>query len=108
MRTWGTVIAGIAVAALFIFTVLSNDAEVTVVMPLLQWRTKLWGAMVASAVFGAAASMVLVTWPLLRLKLQSRKHTKRIAQLEQEVHGLRTLPIASDSAASSSSSAQKV
>jgi uncharacterized integral membrane protein len=106
MRTWSTVVAGVLLAALLIFTVLSNDTEVTVIMPLLQWRTKLWGAMVASAVVGAAASMLLVTWPLLRLKLQTRKHTRRIAQLEQEVHGLRTLPIASDAA--SPSSAQKV
>jgi uncharacterized integral membrane protein len=106
MRTWSTVVAGVLLAALLIFTVLSNDTEVTVIMPLLQWRTKLWGAMVASAVVGAAASMLLVTWPLLRLKLQTRKHTRRIAQLEQEVHGLRTLPIANDAA--SPSSAQKV
>ena len=106
MRTWGTVLVGVLLAALLIFAVLSNDTEVTVIMPLLQWRTKLWGAMVASAVVGAAAAMLLVSWPLVRLKLQSRKHTRRIAQLEQEVHGLRTLPIANDAA--SSSSAQKV
>ena len=99
MRTWGSVVVGIAVLVLMIFVVLSNDTEVTVVLPLVQWRTKLWGAMVGSAVFGAAASMVLVTWPLVRLKLQSRRHTRRIAQLEQEVHGLRTLPIASDATA---------
>jgi uncharacterized integral membrane protein len=106
VRTWGTVLVGVLLAALLIFAVLSNDTEVTVIMPLLQWRTKLWGAMVASAVVGAAAAMLLVSWPLVRLKLQSRKHTRRIAQLEQEVHGLRTLPIANDAA--SSSSAQKV
>jgi uncharacterized integral membrane protein len=106
MKTWGTILIGIAFAALLIFAVLSNDTEVTVVMPLIQWRTKLWGAMVASAVVGAAASMLLVTWPLLRLKLQSRKHAKRIVELEREVHGLRTLPIASDVA--TPSSVQKV
>ena len=98
MRTWLTIAVGVALAALLIFAVLSNDTEVTVVLPLLQWRTKLWGAMVASAVFGAGAAMLVTSWPLLRLKLQSRRHTKRIAQLEQEIHGLRTLPIASEPA----------
>ena len=106
MRTWGTIAVGVALAALLIFAVLSNDTEVTVVLPLLQWRTKLWGAMVASAVLGAGAAMLLTSWPLLRLKLQSRRHTRRIAQLEQEIHGLRTLPIASD--AVSPQSVQKV
>jgi hypothetical protein len=67
----------------------------------LKWPTKLWAAMVASAAVGAAATLLLTSWPLVRLKLESRRHSKRIAQLEQEVHGLRTLPIASDSAASS-------
>ena len=99
MRTWGTVVVGILFAGLAIFTVIYNNDPVVVVMPFIKWPTKLWGAMVASAVLGAVASMLLVTWPLLRMKLQSRKHSRRIAELEQEVHGLRTLPIASDSSA---------
>jgi hypothetical protein len=37
-----------------------------------------------------------VTWPLVRLKLHTRRHQRRIAELEQEVHGLRTLPITTD------------
>jgi hypothetical protein len=49
---------------------------------------------------------LLLVWPLLRLKMQSRRQSKRMAELEQELHGLRTLPIASDVA--SPSSAQKV
>ena len=106
MRGWGTLAFAVLLAALVVFAVLSNDQQVTVVLPLLQWQTKLWGAMVASAVVGAAAAVLLVIWPMLRLKLQSRRQTRRIAELEKEVHGLRTLPIASDVA--SSSSAQKV
>jgi uncharacterized integral membrane protein len=106
MRTWATVAAGILLTALLIFVVISNSDEVTVVLPLLQWRTKLWGAMVGSAIVGASASLVLVTWPLVRLKLHARRHQRRIAELEQEVHGLRTLPIATDTPRPSS--AQKV
>ena len=96
MRTWVTVAAGILLAALLIFVVLSNAEDVTVVLPMLQWETKLWSAMVASAIVGASASLVLVTWPLVRLKLHTRRHQRRIAELEQEVHGLRTLPITTD------------
>jgi uncharacterized integral membrane protein len=106
MRNWATIAVGILLAALLIFVVISNSDEVTVVLPLIQWRTKLWAAMVGGAVVGAAASLVLVAWPLLRLKLHARRHQKRIAELEQEVHGLRTLPITTDTPRPTS--AQKV
>jgi uncharacterized integral membrane protein len=99
MRTWTSVGFGVLLAALLVYVVISNNDLVVVTLPLLKWPTKLWAAMVASALVGAAAAMVLVTWPLLRLKLQTRRHTRRIAELEQEVHGLRTLPIASEPAA---------
>jgi len=105
MRTWASVVFGILLAGLLVYVVISNNDLVVVTLPLVKWVTKLWAAMVASAVVGAGATMLLTTWPLVRLKLQSRRHSRRIAQLEQEVHGLRTLPIASDSA--SASSAQK-
>ena len=101
MRSWLSIGTAVLLAVLIVFVVFSNDTEVTVVLPLVQWRTKLWGAMLASTIVGAAAALVLVTWPLLRLKLQSRRHSKRIAELEQELHGLRTLPIASEPAAPS-------
>ncbi len=105
MRTWGSIAFGVVLAGLLVYVVISNNDIVVVTLPLLKWPTKLWAAMVASAVFGAGAAMLLTSWPLLRLKLQSRRHAKRIAQLEQEIHGLRTLPIASDA---SPQSAQKV
>jgi len=106
MRTWASIAFGILLAGLLVYVVISNNDLVVVTLPLLKWPTKLWAAMVASAIVGAAATMLLTTWPLLRLKLQSRRHTRRIAQLEQEIHGLRTLPIASDAA--TPQSAQKV
>ncbi|HTO06256.1 MAG TPA: LapA family protein [Myxococcota bacterium] len=107
MRSWLSVTFGVLLAALLVYVVISNNDIVIVTLPLVKWPTKLWSAMVASAVVGAGATLLLTSWPLLRLKLQSRKHTRRIAQLEQEVHGLRTLPIASETAAAPSS-VQKV
>lgn len=101
MRNWLSLVVGLILVGLLLNTVINNTSAVTVVLPFLQWDTKLWAALLAAALVGAAASLLLVTWPLVRLKLESRRHARRIAQLEQEVHGLRTLPIASDSAASS-------
>lgn len=101
MRTWGSIAFGVLLAGLLVYVVISNNDLVVVTLPLLKWPTKLWAAMVASAIVGSAATMLLTTWPLLRLKLQSRRHARRIAQLEQEIHGLRTLPIASDASAQS-------
>ena len=49
MRNWATIAAGILLAALLIFVVISNSDEVTVVLPLIQWRTKLWAAMVGGS-----------------------------------------------------------
>ena len=106
MRNWASIAFGVLLAGLLVYVVISNDDLVVVTLPLLKWPTKLWAAMVASAIVGAGATLLLTSWPLVRLKLQSRRHTKRIAQLEQEIHGLRTLPIASDSA--SPQSVQKV
>ena len=102
MRTWGSIVFGLILAGLLVYVVISNNDLVIVTLPLVKWPTKLWAAMVASALLGAAATLLLTSWPLVRLKLESRRHTKRIAQLEQEIHGLRTLPIAGEAAGSSS------
>src|SRR5262245_42276693 len=106
MRSWVSIGSAVLLAVLLVYTVISNTDLVIVTLPMWQWRTKLWAAMIGSAIVGSVATSLMVTWPLLRLKLQTRRQTKRIAELEQEVHGLRTLPIASDAPASTT--AQKV
>ena len=93
-------------AALVVTLVLRNGQEVSVDLLVTTWPTKLWGALVASAIIGAGSTATFLLWPMARLNLRARRHQKRISELEQEVHGLRTLPIASDAA--SSPSAQKV
>ena len=97
MRGWVTLVVAAVLAALVVYAVLSNGTEVIVNLPFIAWPTKLWGAMVASARVGAALASLLFAWPLARTKLQSRRQARRIAQLEQEIHGLRTLPIAGES-----------
>jgi len=102
MRGWGSLVFAAGVAALVVALVVGNGEPITVNFLLVQWPTKVWGALVAAAAFGAAAATVVLIWPVIRLKVQARRQTKRIAELEQEIHGLRTLPIASDTAGASS------
>ncbi len=106
MRAWGTLVVGALLAALVVTLVLRNGQEVSVDLLVMTWPTKLWGALVASAIIGAGATASFLLWPMARLNLRARRHQKRIAELEQEVHGLRTLPIANDIV--NSSSAKKV
>ena len=102
MRGWGSLVFAALVAALLIALVVGNGETITVNFLLVQWPTKVWGALVAAAAFGAAAATLVLVWPVVRLKVQARRQSKRIAELEQEVHGLRTLPIAGDNAGASS------
>jgi uncharacterized integral membrane protein len=98
MRFWVGLIAALALSALVVTLVLKNGQDVEVHLVALVWPTKLWAAMVAAALVGAAVTGIVLAWPLARLKVQARRRAKRIHELEQEVHGLRTLPIASDAA----------
>ena len=102
MRGWGSLVFAALVAALVVALVVGNGDPITVNILLVQWPTKVWGALVAAAAFGASASALVLIWPVIRLKVQARRQSKRIAELEQELHGLRTLPIAGDKAGASS------
>ena len=108
MRFWVGLIAALLLLLLILFLVKSNTQDVKVDLLLVQYDTVLWAAMVGAAVVGAGATALFLAWPLARLKLHTRRHRKRIGELEQEVHGLRTLPIASDPARPSNASTQKV
>jgi len=102
MRGWGSLALAVLLAAIVVTLVVKNGDPVTVNLLITEWPTKVWGAMVASAVVGAGAAVLLLVWPITRAKMQTRRQAKRIAELEQEVHGLRTLPIARDAAGAAS------
>ena len=102
MRGWGSLVFAALVAVLLVALVVGNGEPITVNFLLVQWPTKVWGALVAAAAFGAVAAAIVLIWPVIRLKVQARRQSKRIAELEQEIHGLRTLPIAGDTAGASS------
>jgi len=49
-----------------------------------------------SLLLGAIAAALLCSFPIIRMRLRQRRSTKRISELEQELHGLRTLPLTED------------
>ncbi len=52
-----------------------------------------WLVIITALLLGALIAAGLLAWPLARLGLRSRQDRRRIEQLEQELHGLRTLPL---------------
>ena len=60
----------------------------------------LWLALLGAAVLGAVVTGVACAWPMLRLRLNLRRQSRRITRLEQEIHGLRTLPLEEEEEAS--------
>jgi len=55
-------------------------------------------ALVALVAMGAGAALasLALAWPVLQGRVQQRRDTRKIEELEREVHGLRTLPISDD------------
>ena len=102
MKGWISLAFVVLVAAVVVALVVGNGEPITVNLLIVQWPTKVWGALVAAAAFGAVAAASVLVFQVIRLKVQARRYSKRIADLEQEVHGLRTLPIAGDIAGSAS------
>jgi uncharacterized membrane protein YciS (DUF1049 family) len=53
----------------------------------------LWGVLAGSFLLGAVLVAAILSWPYARLRLRVRSQSRQIARLEQEIHGLRTLPL---------------
>jgi uncharacterized integral membrane protein len=92
----GLVGLGIAVllAAYAVFLAIANGDQVRV--NLLFWSSEslpLYAVVLGSFVLGAAAAAAASSVTLVRLRLQLRGERRRASRLEQEVHGLRTLPL---------------
>ncbi len=45
---------------------------------------------------GVGLTALVFSWPIVAVRLRLRRESRRVAQLEQEVHGLRTLPLSED------------
>jgi uncharacterized membrane protein YciS (DUF1049 family) len=84
----------IGVAAVAVFLVSGNDQLVPVnLLAIKMEAVPLWRVLLGSFVAGGLVIGLLVTWPYLRLRLRARTQARQISRLEQEVHGLRTLPL---------------
>jgi uncharacterized integral membrane protein len=77
--------------------VLQNGDRVTMALPFItQGSMPGWLVVLIAAAFGGGVSALLLSWPLLRFRHQNRRDARRIHALEQELHGLRTLPLATN------------
>jgi uncharacterized integral membrane protein len=95
VRSWLSALIALAGSAFLLLAALQNSQPVGHV----SWvfgsshDVPLWRALAASALLGGALVALLIAFPALRLRLRLRRAERRIAQLEREVHGLRTLPL---------------
>ena len=50
----------------------------------------------AAMAVGASLAGLALAWPMVSGRVQQRRDTRRIQELEREIHGLRTLPLSED------------
>ena len=93
----------IAVAALALVSVVGwfayqNTGRIPEINLLIARPTEvpLWMVLFSSAIVGAALGVGFLSWPLFRMRLRLRKQERSIDELEQEIHGLRTLPLSEE------------
>jgi uncharacterized integral membrane protein len=86
--------AAIALAAYAAFFVAWNGEHVRIHLLFASLEgIPLWGVVLAAFALGAAVVAAVAGFSLLRLRFQLRGQRREIGRLEQEVHGLRTLPL---------------
>jgi len=84
----------IVVVAYAAFLTTSNDAQIEVdLLFTTVGGIPLWQGLLASFVLGALLVGVACLRSIVRQRLEIRRQNRLIARLEQEVHGLRTLPL---------------
>ena len=95
MRVVARILAGVVVIALAVTLVVRNtEARISVDLLVAQFSdVPAWQVMVVSLLAGATLAGLACSWPIVRYRLRLRRSGKRVADLEQELHGLRTLPL---------------
>jgi uncharacterized integral membrane protein len=95
VRFWFIALAALTASVLLVYAALRNSGSVAHV----DWvfgsanDVPLWRVLATTALLGGIAAATALCVPVIRLRLRLRRAERRIAQLEQEVHGLRTLPV---------------
>jgi uncharacterized integral membrane protein len=97
MRTVVGVLLALVPAVYLVLVGTWNDAPTSLNLIFTKLEGQTLGVTVLGAfLLGAALTGLAFSWPILRVRLRLRRESKRVAQLEQEVHGLRTLPLTED------------
>ncbi len=97
MRTliWIVLLGGVVAYAVYLGMQLEGTVDLDLLFVQLP-GTPLWSVVLGAFGLGAILTGLSVAWPLLRLRLGARRQGRQINRLEQEVHGLRTLPLTDD------------
>ncbi len=95
MRVVLRILLGVALVALAATLIVENSEEqVTVRLLVAQFTdVRAWLVIVVSLLAGATLAGLACSLPIVRYRLRLRRSRQRIAELEQELHGLRTLPL---------------
>ena len=94
MTTFLGIALVLVAATAAVYVALWNDARVPLDLALVRFEQVQVGLLLLCAFLTGGALMgALLSLPLLRLRLRVRRQSRRVTRLEQEVHGLRTLPL---------------
>ena len=97
MKTFFRVVLGLVPAVYLTLVGTWNEQLVDVDLLVYTFEQQSLGVVVLGALLvGVGLTSLAFTWPMIRVRLRLRSESKRVAQLEQEVHGLRTLPLSDD------------
>ncbi len=97
MKAWISLVLALLLAIAVAYFVSANQEPVSVHLLGSTLEEPLWMSMLAALLSGASVALAACGLAILRLKLEVRRQARRVAELEHEVHGLRTLPIAGES-----------
>jgi uncharacterized integral membrane protein len=99
MKSLVRIVLASALALYTAWIVATNGESVTVRLGFATLEgIPLWMPLVLALVIGSLVTGLLLSIPLLRLRLRLRRESRRVGELEQEVHGLRKLPLGEDTA----------
>ena len=94
MRPLVGIVILVLLGAFAAFVALRNGDSVDIHLVFASIRgIPLWLALFGAAVMGASFTAAACSWPMVRLRLEVHRQHRRITGLEQEIHGLRTLPL---------------
>ena len=95
MRMVLRVLSVVLLVGLGVALIMQNQEEIELVNLVVMTfeQVPVWQVLLISLLVGAGATALACVWPLTRYRLRLRRARQRTAELEQEVHGLRTLPL---------------